>query len=281
MIEVNSSTKRTAKFLAEHVLESTQSRKLSKCPTGSLKSIIVFDGLDTQFSDEGNLLGSIRSLICISRKPIVLLTTAPSSLDDLADCVVSFSRPDIESCVSLLYCICRVENYSIDIHEIERVVRHFRGDLRRILNQIQVHAVMAAVCTSPRMFDYMVFGSRIDDPSWIVERYAEEFQRNLVHDNYLILEQFQRVPAIAETISLCNAHPIDSTIAVDIHHTRSHNMLAFIEAYQVSLGHEDYRINLPTSAFETPLHFQYNNQLSKYRDSFNVRLVYLLVSLTL
>ncbi|XP_060725039.1 ATPase family AAA domain-containing protein 5b [Tachysurus vachellii] len=105
-------------------------------------SLILFEEVDVVFEEDVGFLTAVKSLMCTTKRPIVLTTNDPSfgeSFDGHFE-KVRFKTPATESIVSYLQCVCVVQGVKPDPKHIRFMLQENKGDVRKSVLELEMWA---------------------------------------------------------------------------------------------------------------------------------------------
>ncbi|XP_027024103.2 ATPase family AAA domain-containing protein 5b [Tachysurus fulvidraco] len=105
-------------------------------------SLILFEEVDVVFEEDVGFLTAVKSLMCTTKRPIVMTTNDPSFGESLDGRFVEvrFKTPATESVVSYLQCVCVVQSVKPDPKHIRSVLQENKGDVRKSVLELEMWA---------------------------------------------------------------------------------------------------------------------------------------------
>ncbi|XP_032823243.2 ATPase family AAA domain-containing protein 5 isoform X1 [Petromyzon marinus] len=122
---------------AGSVPAGSQSRKHT-----AATSLILFEEVDVVFDDDTGFLSAIRTFMATTKRPIVLITSDPTfylTFDGHYE-QIHFKTPSMASVVPYLQVACLAEGLRVSVADVEALLAHTRGDVRRALLSLQLWA---------------------------------------------------------------------------------------------------------------------------------------------
>lgn len=102
--------------------------------------LILFEEVDVIFEDDVGFLAAIKTLMTITKRPVILTTTDPMfrdrfnrSLDE-----IYFQTQSMADVCSYLQLLCLAENIQLDSDDVRTLFKVTKGDVRRCLLQLQL-----------------------------------------------------------------------------------------------------------------------------------------------
>ncbi|KAL9642133.1 hypothetical protein ABK040_007138 [Willaertia magna] len=150
VIELNASDSRSKKLLQQQISESVLSTKIEdffgskKTKTNNLgrNTLVIMDEVDGMSSGDRGGVAELVQLIKLTKVPIICICNDRSkqNLKTLITyCLdLKFSRPNKNVVTKRLAQICHQEGLSIDSNAIEHLIESLNGDVRSVINNLQL-----------------------------------------------------------------------------------------------------------------------------------------------
>ena len=142
VIEAGTCVRRSSADLLAMIGECAQSNTMNNNRRGKDKALILVDDFDIVFDQDKGFFSALKSLISRTKVPIVLTCTVlPKEFDshDSGVCVVLCDTPTLRQVSEDLAYVCLAEGICLQREIIDRLVRMYTMDLRRILNELQFY----------------------------------------------------------------------------------------------------------------------------------------------
>ncbi|CAN0025222.1 unnamed protein product [Lampetra planeri] len=105
-------------------------------------SLILFEEVDVVFDDDTGFLSAIKTFMVTTKRPIVLITSDPTfylTFDGHYE-QIHFKTPSMARVVPYLQVACLAEGLRVSVADVEALLAHTRGDVRRALLSLQLWA---------------------------------------------------------------------------------------------------------------------------------------------
>ncbi|ELR24992.1 replication factor rfc1 c terminal domain containing protein [Acanthamoeba castellanii str. Neff] len=148
-LEFNASDTRSKKMIKEHLAQSTENRGLAEFFTGrggeDGKTVLIMDEVDGMSSGDRGGMAEIIALIKKTHIPIICLCNdrASAKVRSLANyCLdIQLQKPTTQQILGRVTQILQRENIAIDNATLTRIVDASNGDVRQLLNMLQMLTV--------------------------------------------------------------------------------------------------------------------------------------------